>query len=160
MNYYWLIQALGYWSLTVFIVPFKYIKKLLLFSFIGGFIYTWIVQYSAVKLLNLWEYKSDFLTWQGIPFFFVMSWFAVTLLYGYLLIRYSKYQLYILFFFVAWTTVANYFPEQQGIFIAENWSITTTFMFALFSHVFLLYLLKLINGREELGTKDDLLNLQ
>ena len=160
MNYYWLIQALGYWSLTLFVVPWKYIKKLLLFSFVGGFIYTWIVQYIAVQIFELWQYKSDLLTWQEIPFFFVMSWFGVTLLYGYLLLRYSKYQLYILFLFVGWTTLANYIPQRSGIFIAKDWSVSTTLMFALFSHVLLLYLLKWINGVEEIGTKDDLLNLK
>lgn len=160
MNYYWLIQALGYWSLTLFVVPWKYIKKLLLFSFVGGFIYTWIVQYIAVQIFELWQYKSDLLTWQEIPFFFVMSWFGVTLLYGYLLLRYSKYQLYILFLFVGWTTLANYIPQRSGIFIAKDWSVSTTLMFALFSHVLLLYFLKWINGVEEIGTKDDLLNLK
>ncbi|MBM7556600.1 hypothetical protein [Halanaerobacter jeridensis] len=160
MNYYWLIQALGYWSLTLFVVPKEYIKKLLLFSFVGGFIYTWVVQYMAVQIFELWEYKSDLLTWQEIPFFFVMSWFGVTLLYGYLLMKYSKYQLYILFLFVGWTTLANYIPQRSGIFIAKNWSPSTTLMFALFSHIFLLYLLKWINGVEEIGTKDDLLNLK
>ena len=107
MKYYWLIQALGYWSLTIFIVPYKHLKDLLLFSFIGGFIYTWIVQYIAVEILNLWHYRSTLFTIYGIPLFFVLSWFGVTLLYGYLLINYSKYQIYIIAFFVAWTTGAN-----------------------------------------------------
>lgn len=159
MTYYWVIQALGYWSLTLFVVPFNYLKRLLLFAFIGGFVYTWIVQYSAVNLLNLWKYKAGFLLWQGIPFFFVISWFGATLLYGYLLIRYAKYQFYILLLFITWTTLANYFPEQEGLFLSTNWSLSTTLMFALFSHVFLLYLLKWLNGVEEIGTKDDLLNL-
>ena len=160
MDYYWLIQALGYWSLTVLIVPNKYLKKLLIFSFLGGFIYTWIVQYSAVQIFGLWEYKASLLSWQGVPFFFVMSWFGVTLLYGYLLIRYSNYQLYILFFFALWATVANYFPQRNGIFIDKNWSLSATLMFALFSHVFLIYLLKWINNVEEIGTKSNLLSLK
>jgi hypothetical protein len=160
MNYYWLIQALGYWSLTIFIVPYKYIKKLLLFSFLGGFIYTWIVQYVAVEVLELWEYKPTFFSWQRIPFFFVISWFGVTLLYGYMLIRYSKYQIYFLFLFVAWTTVSNYFAESEGVFLAKDWGISLTLMFAIFSHVFLLYFLKWINNVEEIGTKDDLLNIK
>lgn len=160
MSYYWFIQALGYWSLTFFIVPLKYLKKLLFFSFLGGFIYTWFVQYSAVQIFSLWAYKPSLISWQGIPVFFVLSWFGVTLLYGYLLIRYAEYQFYILLFFVLWTAVANYFSVQSGVFLEKSWNLSATLMFALFSHVFLLYLLKWINKIETIGTKKDLLNLK
>ena len=42
----------------------------------------------------------------------------------------------------------------------SNWSISLTLMFAIISHIFLLYLLKWINKVEEIGTKEDLLNLK
>ncbi|ADL12762.1 hypothetical protein [Acetohalobium arabaticum] len=160
MDYYWLIQSTAYWSLTLFIVPYKYIKRLFPFGFLGGFIYTWIVQYTAVQILNLWRYTPTFLTIYDIPFFFVISWFGVTLLYGYFLINYSKYQVYVITFFVSWTTFTNYFANQAGVFAMTNWSLSLTLMFAVFSHIFLLYLLKLMNGVEDIGTKKDMLNLK
>ena len=160
MDYYWLIQSIAYWSLTLFVVPYKYIKKLFPFAFLGGFIYTWIVQYTAVQILNLWNYTPTFLPIYDIPFFFVISWFGVTLLYGYFLINYPKYQVYIIAFFVFWTTLTNYFAKQAGIFKMTNWNLFLTLMFAVFSHIFLLYLLKLMTGVEKIGTKKDMLNLK
>lgn len=160
MKYYWLIQSIGYWSLTLFIVPYKYIKRLFTFAFLGGFIYTWIVQYTAIQVLNFWNYTPTFFSIYDIPFFFVMSWFGVTLLYGYLLIDYSKYQVYVIAFFVLWTTFHNYFADQAEVFTMTNWSLSLTLMFAVFSHIFLLYLLKLTNKIEDIGTKKDMLNLK
>jgi hypothetical protein len=158
MELYWFLQSVGYWSLVVLLVPFNYIKKLLLFSILGGFVYTWIVQYLAVDILGFWVFTPDVLMVLEIPFFFVFSWFAVTLLYGYFLYQYPKHQLWILILFISWATINNYVSLELNQMAFFMWSVVHTFMFAIFSHIILLFLLKLMHNIGELGPKDDILS--
>ncbi|MCF8011930.1 MAG: hypothetical protein K9L17_12380 [Clostridiales bacterium] len=155
MNLYWLTQAAAYWALVLFLVPSKYIKKFLLFAFVAGFVYTWIVQLIAVNVLDLWHYRPDIFTIWGIPFFFVLSWFGVTLVYGYLLFKYPGYQLWTVIFFVSWALFMSLIAKNLGHVSMPDWSTAETFMFAIFSHILLLYIFKLMHNVKELGTKDD-----
>lgn len=155
LELYWLLQAVAYCSMVVFLVPNIYLKKFLLFAFLGGFLYTWIVQYIAVNILGFWQFTQDVFIIFGIPFFFVISWFAVTLLYGYILYQYPKNQLWIVTFFVLWASLNNYVSIANNQITFSMWSIAHTFMFAVFSHVLLLFLLKLLHNVDELGTKED-----
>ena len=157
MMIYWLTQAIAYWALVFLLVPYNYIVRLLPYAFLGGFAYTWIVQYIAIHFLGYWSFAPDVFMIMDIPLFFVLSWFAVTLAYGYILYRYPKEQLWTATFFVIWATINNYVSLnfQQITFI--SWSIAQTFMLAIFSHVLLIYVLKYMYGVEELGAKKDIL---
>lgn len=157
MNLYWFIQGVAYWSLVLFIVPPRYIKKLLLYAFIGGFLYTCLVQIVAVVVLNLWHFKPDILTLWNIPVFFVLSWFAVTQIFGYLLYLYPRYQFWVVAFFVLWGTLMCYVAEIYNQIDMIGWSIAETFMFAVFSHVLLLYVFKYMHNVDELGSKENMI---
>jgi len=159
MNLYWLIQAASYISLSAFLIPFNYIKKLIPFSIIGGIIYTVLVQYTAINVLGLWAYESTPFTVFGVPVFFVLSWFAVTILYGFFLMKYPSYQVWILIVFVLFTTLNNYVSHNTEQIFFTNWSIVETFMFAVFSHVFLLYFLKYLYKIDDLGAKENMVSL-
>lgn len=156
MELYWLTQAVAYWSIVLFIVPIGFIKRLILFAFLGGFVYTWLVQIIAVDVLGRWYFKPDILTFLGIPAFFVLSWFAVTLLYGYFLFKYPKDQVWIVAFFVLWATMMSYAAAALNQISMPGWSIPETFMFAIFSHVLLLYIFKLMHNVNELGAQEDM----
>jgi len=157
MNLYWINQAVSYWALVFFIVPIRYIKKVIVFAYLGGFLYTWIVQLIAVDILKRWSFKPDFFTLWGIPVFFVMSWFAVTLIFGYLLLIYSRYQLWILTFFVLWGTLMSHVAKAMNQIDMTGWSVAETFMFAVFSHVLLLYVFKYMHKVDDLGSNEDLI---
>lgn len=160
LDFYWMNQAIAYWGIVLFIVPQKYLKRLFLYGLLGGFLYTCIVQYVAVALLKRWTFSTDILTIIGIPFFFAVSWFAVTILYGYLLINYSRFQFYILSFFVLWATIMNYSAVYFNKLTMTNWTLVETLMFATFSHVILLYFLKYLFKIDTLGANEDLLLLK
>ena len=157
-DFFWLNQAVAYWAIVLFIVPVKFIKKLLLFAFLGGFIYTWVVQYVAVAVLEKWVFVPDILTVWGIPFFFVMSWFAVTFLFGYFLYRYPKYQIFIVVLFVSWGTLMSILGHNYKQIGYQGWSNLETFMFAVFSHVLLLYFFKYMHRVTDLGVKEDMID--
>jgi len=89
----------------------------------------------------------------------VVSWFAVTKLYGYLLFRYPSFQVWIFIVFVLFTTINNKISYNQEQIHFNNWSIPETFMFAVFSHVLLLYFLKYLYKVDTLGAKADLIPL-
>lgn len=154
INLYWLIQAVAYWSLVLFLVPINYLRKLILFSFLGGFIYTWIVQIIAVNLFKGWSFRPDILTFSNIPVFFTLSWFAVTTVFGYLLWRFPRYQIWIVMFFTLWATAMNYTALLLKQIHLLKWSIAETFMFAIFSHVLLLYAFKYLHHVNELGSTE------
>ncbi len=158
LSLFWFSQALAYFSIVLFIIPFKYLKILFPYAFIGGFIYTWIVQYIAVDILRYWAFPNDIIMIYGIPLFFVLSWFAVTYLYGYILYKYPKDQLWIIIFFVIWATLNNYVAISLNQIFFLSWTVVQTFMFAIFSHVLLLYLLKIMLKVDELGTKENILS--
>lgn len=157
MNLYWIIQAVAYWALVFFIVPGRFIPKVFVFAYLGGFLYTWTVQLIGVGGLRLWQFTPDPLTLWGIPVFFVMSWFAVTLIFGYLLLIYPAHQLWIVAFFVLWGTIMSYVALTLNQLAMIRWSVAETFMFALFSHVLLLYVFKYMHYVDELGSKEDMI---
>lgn len=157
MSLYWLTQAVAYWSLVYFLVPKKYIKDLLLFAFLGGFVYTWIVQIIAVNLLNRWTFQPDILTIYHIPVFFTLSWFAVTLIFGYLLKRYHQYQVPIVLFFILWAALMSYIAISVKQISFAGWSIPETLMFAIFSHILLLYVLKYVFHENQLGANENMI---
>ncbi|ACB85141.1 hypothetical protein [Natranaerobius thermophilus] len=157
MNLYWLIQAASFVAIATFFIPVNYIRKLAPFSIIGGIIYTIIVQYTAINILDLWTYKSTLFSVYGVPIFFVISWFAVTKLYGYFLMRYPSYQVIILIIFVLFTSLNNYISHNNDQVYFLNWSAAETFMFAVFSHVILLYFLKYLYKIDALGAKENML---
>lgn len=157
MELYWVTQAVAYWALVLFLVPINYIKKLIPFAFLGGFIYTWIVQIIAVDFLKRWAFKSDLVIIYNIPLFFTLSWFAVTTIFGYLLWRYPRYQVWFVLFFTLWATVMSYIAQILNQIYLYGWSIAETFMFAVFSHVLLLYVFKYMHHVNELGAKDTML---
>jgi hypothetical protein len=154
---YWLVHALAYWFVVLLLVPLKYVRKVLLFGFLGGFVYTWLVQIIAVPVLGIWRFKPDVLTLWGIPFFFTVSWFGVTVLYGYLLLRYPRHQLWIIIAFLLWPTSISIIAHRAEVLFWNNWSNTETFMFAIFSHILLLYVFKYMHKVEELGAKEDMI---
>ncbi len=157
MELYWLMQAVAYWSLCVFLIPLRYIGKFLPYAFLGGFVYTWSVQIIAVDFLELWYYKPDIFTFLGIPVFFTISWFGVTLIYGFLLYKYPRNQLWIIIFFVLWATAMCIIADNLKLVFMPNWSIPETLMFAVFSHVLLLYVLKFWYHVEELGARENII---
>ena len=157
-NFYWLNQAIAYSALVIFIIPLRFVKKLFVFAFLGGFIYTWVVQYLAVHIAKKWVFTPDILTLWGIPFFFVMSWFFVTLLFGYLLLKYPKYQIFIVAFFVVWGTLMSGFANYYKQIGFESWSNFETFTYAIFSHVLLLYVFKYMYKVTDLGAKEDMID--
>lgn len=148
---YWLNQALAYWGLVFLLIPIKTLKKLFLYGLIGGFFYTWIVQYFAVNIFHRWSFHSDLISVFGIPVFFVLSWFGVTLIYGYLLLRFPKYQVGLVFLFALVATQLNYFGIQANVISMSGWNLFDTFMFGVFSHVLNLYLLRFMLKKNELG---------
>lgn len=132
-------------------VPLETLRKLLPFGLIGGFLYTWIAQFLAVDVFHRWVFRPDFLTVLGIPVFFVIGWFGVTLAYGYLLLRFPKYQIALVVFFAIVATHMNYAAIQCKAVVLSGWTLYDTFMFGLFSHVLNLYILKFMLKKEELG---------
>ncbi|MBC2722531.1 hypothetical protein [Desulfosporosinus sp.] len=157
MELYWVAQAVAYWSLVLFLVPINYIKRLMPFAFLGGFIYTWIVQIFAVNIFKRWSFKGDIVMIYNIPVFFTLSWFAVTVIFGYLLWRFSKYQIWLVLFFVIWATIMNYTAHSLNQVFFNGWSIAETFMFAIFSHVLLLYFFKYLHHINELGANETMI---
>ncbi|MCB8815512.1 hypothetical protein [Desulfosporosinus shakirovi] len=157
MDLYWLIQAVAYWSLVLFLIPLNYIKKIMLFAFLGGFVYTWIVQIFSVNILKRWIFEPDILMVYNIPVFFTLSWFAVTFLFGYMLWRFSRYQIWIVIFFVSWATAMNYITVSLKRIYLPGWSIPETFMFAIFSHVLLLYAFKYLHHVSKLGASENMI---
>ncbi|AFQ45445.1 hypothetical protein [Desulfosporosinus meridiei] len=156
MDLYWLTQAVAYWSLVLFFIPPYYIKKLMLFSFLGGFVYTWIVQIIAVNILKRWIFEADIFMIYNIPVFFTISWFAVTTIFGYLLWRFSSYQIWIVIFFTLWATLMNLTAVYLERISLPEWSIPETFMFAIFSHVLLLYVFKYMHHVDALGANEEM----
>ncbi|QHA00081.1 hypothetical protein [Dehalobacter restrictus] len=157
MSLYWLTQAVAYWSLVIFLVPKTYIKKLMLFAFLGGFVYTWIVQIFAVNIFQRWAFRPDVLMLYNIPVFFTLSWFAVTLIFGYLLRRYPKYQVAVVLFFILWAALMSYMALSINQIFFSGWSIPETLMFAIFSHVLLLYVFKYMSNTDELGANENMI---
>ncbi len=157
MDLYWLSQALAYWFMVLFLIPLNYIKKLLLFGFLGGFVYTWIVQIIAVNILNRWIFEVDIFMIYNIPVFFSLSWFAVTIIFGYLLWRFPVYQVWIVLFFAFWATAMNYTSLSLNRIFLPGWSVPETFMFAIFSHILLLYGFKYLHNISELGANKDMI---
>ena len=115
------------------------------------------MQYIAINVFQLWHYKPDIFSLWGIPVFFVFSWFAVTLIYGFLLYKYPKDQLWIIGFFVFWATGISLISGNLNIIFMPNWSVPETFMFTIFSHVLLLYVFKQMYNVNELGAKEDIM---
>ena len=70
---------------------------------------------------------------------------------------YPKYQLWILAFFVLWGTSMNYTAKTFNQITMIGWNIADTFMFAIFSHVLLLYVFKYMHHVDELGAKDNII---
>ncbi len=157
MELYWVTQAVAYWSLVLFLVPLNYIRRVMPFAFLGGFVYTWIVQIFAVNIFKRWIFKSDLIMIYNIPVFFTLSWFAVTLMFGYLLWRFPRYQVWFVLFFTLWATAMNYIALVLNQIFLRGWSIMETFMFAIFSHVLLLYVFKYLHRVNELGAKESML---
>lgn len=156
IDFYWFLHAIAFWSLAFFLVPISLVKRILPFAFIGGFLYTFIVQYVAVDLLEIWAYRADIATVLGIPVFFILSWFAVTLLFGFFLYQYPRHQLWTLTFFVFITTLINILAAGNRKILFIQWGLLETFLFAVFSHILLLYLFKYMYQIEELGAKDNM----
>lgn len=157
MEFYWFIQAVAYWSLVLFLVPINYIKKCMPFAFLGGFIYTWIVQIIAVDIFRRWTFKSDLVMIYNIPLFFTLSWFAVTIIFGYLLWLFPRFQVWFVLFFTLWATSMSYIAQSLNQVSFQGWSITETFMFAIFSHILLLYVFKYLHNVNELGATETML---
>ena len=157
MELFWLTQTVAYWSLVLFLIPIKYIKKVILFSFLGGFVYTWIVQLLAVHTFNRWIFEPDILTVYNIPVFFTLSWFAATTIFGYLLWRFPRYQIWIVLFFATWATVMNYISLSLKLIHLPGWSLAETSMFAIFSHIVLLYSFKYLHHVKELGATETII---
>lgn len=160
MNLYWFIHTLAYGSIAALLIPLEYCKRLWLFTFLGGIVYTSVVQFIAVEVLEIWRFAPDLIDVFRVPLFFILSWTIVTLIYGYLLLRYPKYQVYIALAFVIWTGITNYAAEISDAVINLDWHLWLTIMFAVFSHVLLLFLLRLTNDAPTLGANDDLLLLE
>ena len=156
MELFWLLQALAFFAMLVLLVPPFYMKKLLLFVVLGGFLYTLFVQHVAVNVLKLWRFQPDFLTLWNIPIFFVLAWFAVTWIYGYLLFYYPKQQLWIFTFFVLKALALQIVAVSGNHISYIHWSTANTFLFAIVSHIFLIYLLKVLYRVDQLGVHEDL----
>jgi hypothetical protein len=148
---FWFVQTLGYWSIAFLFIPLPMIKKLLPFTLIGGFVYTYIVQILAIHVFNIWSFPNDILVFLGIPLFFVLSWTGVTLNFGYLLLRFTKYQSLIVFAFALYSAFMNYLAKNHSMIKHDNWSFFQTFMFGIFSHVLILYLLKFMYKNKTIG---------
>ena len=156
MNLFWLLLAMAFFSMFLLLVPGESRRKLFGFAVIGGFIYTSIVQYLAVDIFELWQFTPDVFVILNIPVFFVLSWTAVTWIYGYLLYTYPRQQLWIFHFFVLKALIIQLFAFLSNHITYRNWGTAETLFFAIFSHVLLLYLLKALYHVDELGAKADL----
>lgn len=150
-NLYWVVQTLGYWSFVFLLIPWVTLRKMLLFGFLGGFLYTWLVQFFAVIVFNKWAFTKDVLTLFEIPVFFILSWTGVTLIFGYLLFRYPKQQIIWVVVFALIATKMNFFGLFYQMVELSGWGLLDTFMFGIFSHVLILYLFKLLFHKEEIG---------
>jgi hypothetical protein len=150
-EYHWLVQTLGYWSVAFLLIPRKTMLKLLPFGFISGFLYTIAVQAMAVWVFKKWIFTPDILTIRGIPFFFLMAWYGVTISYGYLLLKYPRYQYWLVLIFSGIGTLINQFGIYFKMLTMRQWNLVDTFMFAIFSHVLILYFLKFWSHKEILG---------
>jgi hypothetical protein len=150
-EYYWLVQALGYWSVAFLIIPLQNMKKLLYFGLLGGFLYTITVQLMAIWVFHKWRFTQDVFSIWGIPFFFIISWFGVTMIYGFFLLKYPRYQYLLVFAFAVIGTALNFFGKYFQMITMTRWNLLDTLMFAVFSHVLILYLFKLLFHQEELG---------
>lgn len=148
---FWLIHTLGFWSIAFLLIPLSIFKRLLLFGFIGGFLYTWIVQILAVHVFHIWTFTKDILVLGDIPFFFVLSWTGVTFIFGFLLLRFTKFQYLIVLGFALIAALMNFTAQTHQMIKHDNWSLFQTFMFGVFSHVLMLYLLKLLFKKKEFG---------
>jgi hypothetical protein len=149
-EYFWLIQSLCYWSVAFFLIPWRTMVKLAPFSFVGGFVYTIFVQILAVIVFKKWNFSPDILTIAGIPFFFVWCWFGVIMCYGYLLLRYPRYQALMVLGFACMGTLLNFLGGRYRMLAMHGWSLLDTFMFAVFSHILILFLFKWIFPPENL----------
>lgn len=150
-NLYWLIQTLGYWGFAFLLIPWETWKKLFVFGLIGGFIYTWIVQFFAVNVFAKWLFTADILLALNIPVFFVLSWTGVTFVFGYLLLRYPKHQIIWVVTFAIIATLMNYFGLYYRMVELRGWGLLDTFMFGIFSHVLILYLYRFLHKNDEIG---------
>lgn len=148
---FWLTSTLGYWSIAFLFIPLTMIKKLLPITLIGGFIYTWVVQILAVHVLKIWSFPNDFLMLWNIPLFFILSWSGVTLIFSYMVLRFTKYQSLIVLGFGLYAAFMNLLAERHSMIKHDNWSFFQTFMFGIFSHVLILYILKFIYKKKDLG---------
>ena len=73
--------------------------------------------------------------------------------FGWFLLKYPKYQILIVFSYAVIGTVKSFFGEYFKMIIMTGWSMLDTFMFALFSHVVILYLFKLLFRMKEIGAQ-------
>jgi hypothetical protein len=150
-NLYWVVQTLGYWGLVFLMIPLTTFKKLFAFGFIGGFLYTWLVQYMAVDVFHRWIFTNDIFMILNIPVFFVLSWTGVIFVFGYLLLRFPKHQIIWVIIFAISATFMNYSGIYYQMIKLKGWGLLDTFMFGVFSHVWILYFLKIFYKKAEIG---------
>ena len=148
---FWVVHTLGFWSIAFLLIPLPIFKKLLLFGFTGGFIYTLVVQILAVHVFKTWTFTKDVFVLWDIPFFFILSWTGVTFNFGYLLLRFTKYQSLIVLGFAFIAALINYTAQEHQMINHDNWSILQTLMIGIFSHVLILYFFKFLLKRKDIG---------
>lgn len=142
-NLYWVVHTLGYFSLAFLLIPYQYWKKIWITGITGGILYTCLVQFLAVKIFEKWSFMPTSFTLWEIPFFFIINWFSVTLIFCYLILKYIKYKIPIILFFTLLSTLMNYCATYHKAITLINWSLADTFMYALFSHTLIFFILKL-----------------
>ena len=153
MNHFlfWFTDTLAFWSIAFLFIPLSIFKKLIPFGFLGGFVYTLVIQLCAIHVFKIWTFKEDILMLWGIPVFFLLSWTAVTFTFGYLLLRFTKYQSLIVLGFATIAVLINYTAQTHQMITHRNWSLFQTFIYGIFSHIIILYLLKFLYRKKNIG---------
>ncbi|GAB6098805.1 hypothetical protein JCM16358_06840 [Halanaerocella petrolearia] len=126
-----------------FLVPTERVIELLPFGLVGGFGVAVIVQYLAVDLFNLWQFKAELLSIKGIPVGILLSWIPPVIIFGHFwreLGSNLERGAYILGFAVA-TTIMEYVFVVTGYRKYLYWNVYLTFLLAVVIHIGLGYYL-------------------
>lgn len=151
----WAIVFVVSTILMVVVVPRRQVADFLLFGLVGGLGVALVMLYFFVPLLGYWRFApADILTFQGIPLLLAMAWIPIEIIYGWALTRGEGLAPFLAVIgFPLAATLGHYGLILNGNLAYAHWSLSKTFLLALFIHAGLAaYILAQVRPRQAAGS--------
>ncbi len=139
----WLFMAAAIWAMVFIFTPVRWLKKLWLPAFCIGFILTFIINYSAVKILKVWYYPPGLFMVADTPFFISVAWFGEMIAFYFLVLNYPRFKFYILTALSLVSPAAFFLSAVEGHIEIINWSHQEMIFIAIITHSLALAFLRL-----------------